>query len=84
MYAENRGADSALDRPPEMMIPTGSSFAASVLCFIYTRKEGRPRNGRGRPSQGTCDANRAQFCKALHDNALRMRSAVRMSRIVSH
>jgi len=85
MYAENRGADSARDRPPEMMIPTGSSFATFVLLyFIYTRKEGRPRNGRGRPPQGTCDASRAQFRNAFNGNALWIPSPVRMSGIVSH
>ena len=34
MYAENRGAESDDERPPEMTMPTGSSNEASVLFFI--------------------------------------------------
>jgi hypothetical protein len=34
MYAENRGAESDDERPPEMTMPTGSSDDASVLFFI--------------------------------------------------
>ena len=49
MYAENRGADSDDERPPEMTIPTGSCDDACVLFFIIdARSEMRPRNGRGR------------------------------------
>ena len=49
MYAENRGADSDDERPPEMTIPTGSCDDVCVLFFIIdARSEVRPRNGRGR------------------------------------
>jgi hypothetical protein len=34
MYAENRGAESDDQWPPEMTMPTGSSDDASVLFFI--------------------------------------------------
>ena len=34
MYAENRGAASEDERPPEMTIPTGSCDDACVLFFI--------------------------------------------------
>jgi len=37
MYAENRGADSDDERPPEMTIPTGSCDDACVLFFIMMR-----------------------------------------------
>ena len=37
MYAENRGADSDGERPPEMTIPTGSCDDACVLFFIMMR-----------------------------------------------
>jgi hypothetical protein len=34
MYAENRGSASDVERPPEMMMPTGSSNVASVFWFM--------------------------------------------------
>ena len=39
MYAENRGAGSDDERPPEITMPTGSSDDACVLFFIMMRGE---------------------------------------------
>ena len=34
MYAENRGAASDVECPPEITMPTGSLSVISVLCFM--------------------------------------------------
>ena len=58
MYAENRGADSDEERPPEITMPTGSSNDATVLFFIMKYGERDvPGTVGDTGSQGTHDAS---------------------------
>ena len=85
MYAENRGAASADECPPEITMPTGSSSVASVLFFIMEcGDEVRPRNGRGRPPQSTPDANGDGIYKSFYVGYLRPGTASLTQLIVSH
>ena len=66
MYAENRGADSDDERPPEMTMPTGSSNDATVLFFIMMpgMRYG-PGTVGAAPSEGTHGATGLENRKLL-------------------
>ena len=85
MYAENRGAASDEERPPEMTMPTGSSNDVTVLFFIMMcGVRYVPGTVGDTPPQGTHDASGPDISNALYFKEMRHLTGIGGRRMVSH
>ena len=85
MYAENRGAASDEERPPEMTMPTGSSNDVTVLFFIMMcGVRFVPGTVGDTPPQGTHDASGPDISNALYFKEMRHLTGIGGRRMVSH